>query len=126
MGTSVIGEFRGCCNGSVKTPIMFPHPFTARYIRLSPVTWHKMPAMRAAVLALDVSAGEHWTCLHCTFSNNETRDNCVMCDSARQDMSQCSNSEKRAEELRALVVDAADLLVECRSVLAWTYVWAYF
>merc|ERR1711974_218587 len=33
---------------------------------------------------------------------------------------------KRTEEARKLLRDAAGLLVECRRVLAWTYVYAYF
>lgn len=117
----VLGEFRGCGHGLSKVQALFPIPVTARYVRVFPLAWHGRASMRAGVLTFDTT-GPGWDCPSCTFKNGFGISICTVCDHERLEAS----DEKYMENLRRQLRDAVELLRECRSVLAWTYVWAFF
>jgi len=94
----VVGEFDGCSEGDSRVNVFFPSCVSARYFRLSPLEWHCRISMRAGVLVDNLEVAE-------------------ACD---------GDSVMKEQDAQQLIRDAADLLIECRLVLAWTYVWAFF
>jgi hypothetical protein len=119
------GEFRGSCDAMSKVQICFASPFSARYVRILPLRWHGYMSMRAAVLVV-ASASQNWVCPRCTFSNDNQNSECEICKAQRPSDQADAVDYKKREDLWRSLQDAADLLIECRLVLAWSFVWAFF
>eukprot|EP00415_Alexandrium_ostenfeldii_P000014 UN0014 len=105
-------------------------PISTRYIRLTPLTWEGgHVSMRAAVVVLEEASPNEWVCKGCTLVNNKDD---IICKACQEPCGAAADEQaevfdvKRKQDARQLALDASQLLVECRLVLAWTYVWAFF
>jgi len=127
------GEFHASTDAGSRVQLLFPSPVQARYLRLTPLAWHNHISMRAGVLvcqrsdAEDEDAGQSWECGECTFQNPRASGACDVCNAPRPKAPKLVGADdKRRQDMLQLFRDAAGLLIECRQVLAWTYVWAFF
>jgi len=124
----IVGEFQGNTDANSRVEVSFNTPISSRYIRLSPLEWEGQISMRAGVMVLDEANGGEWECTHCTLVNGRDELVCKACQEPCP--AACAEGEassvKRKQEARELMLNASELLVECRLVLAWTYVWAFF
>eukprot|EP00928_Gymnodinium_smaydae_P080484 TRINITY_DN64171_c0_g1_i1.p1 TRINITY_DN64171_c0_g1~~TRINITY_DN64171_c0_g1_i1.p1 ORF type:complete len:772 (+),score=93.08 TRINITY_DN64171_c0_g1_i1:97-2412(+) len=123
--TPLAGDFRGCFDATSRVKALFQLPVPARFIRVVPLQYHGQVALRAAVLVASTDGDAGWICQGCASANRSERLACFMCDQERPASAQYVDASRR-DELHRLLRDAADLLIECRRVLAWSYVWAFY